>query len=54
MTAEEAIARMKEIAQSGDQEIAHVEADGVLCDLLYDLGYEAVVAEYHKIDKWYA
>ena len=42
------------IVALGDIEAAHVEADGVLRKLLIALGYEDVVAEYDKIDKWYA
>ena len=38
----------------GDIENDHVVADKILCDLLTSLGYADVVAEYHKIEKWYA
>ena len=40
--------------QNGDLESAHGTADQVLCDLLTELGYGDVVAEYDKIEKWYA
>jgi len=39
---------------SYDQEMAHVEADEVLCKLLTALGYSDVVDHYRSIDKWYA
>lgn len=38
----------------GDIEIAHIEADGVLKALLNSLGYEDVVKEWEKVEKWYA
>ena len=42
------------IQQRRDREMAHAEADAVLCKLLRKLGYGDVVDEYHKVDKWYA
>ena len=37
-----------------DCEAAHVKADQILLDILLDLGYDDIVQEYEKIDKWYA
>jgi hypothetical protein len=37
-----------------DTESAHCDADGLLCDLLIELGYDKVVAAYQEIEKWYA
>ena len=54
MTKEEAIAELNLIRQSDDTEVAHVDADDVLCQLLMSLGYEDVVTAYHNIGKWYA
>ncbi len=54
MTKEQAIAELKELQKPGDTEAAHGDADDVLCKLLTALGYADVVAEYEKIDKWYA
>jgi len=54
MTREEAIQCLKVEQVSRDTEVAHINADEVLCDLLESLGYEDVVAEYQKIDKWHA
>ena len=48
------IDELKMLQKSSDTEMAHSDADGLLCDLLCDLGYEKVVKEYIKIDKWYA
>ncbi len=50
----EALKMLVEKQDDNDQEMAHVEADNVLCKLLGTLGYEDVVAEYNKIAKWYA
>lgn len=58
MTKEEQIAlSLLEDIQSRrkqDTEMAHREADDVLCDLLCSLGYAEVVKAYNKIEKWYA
>lgn len=54
MTKEEAIEALKTLATDDDIELAHVEADSVLCQLLFTLGYGDVVTEYHRITKWYA
>ena len=34
--------------------VDHSSADDVLCALLSALGYDDVVTEYHKVNKWYA
>jgi hypothetical protein len=49
-----AIELLKLEQQRGDTEAAHSNADGVLCDLLKALGYQDVVDEYEKVDKWFA
>jgi len=54
MTEEEALNKMKEAVKLHDTEMAHGDADDILCDLLVSLGYVEVVNEYHKVDKWYA
>lgn len=48
------ISKLKELQTSWDTEVAHGDADDLLCDLLIKLGYKAVVEEYEKIPKWYA
>jgi hypothetical protein len=40
--------------QFGDQEVDHMKADNILCELLIKLGYEKVVEEYRSIPKWFA
>lgn len=54
MTREEALEELLEIAKNDDREEAHIDADGVLCELLTSLGYKDVVTAYHNISKWYA
>jgi len=54
MTKEEAIETLKTLGKDLDVEVAHKEADVVLCQLLFTLGYGDVVDEYHRIYKWYA
>lgn len=51
---QEAIDAIKNECFSGDTEIDHSMADGILCELLEKLGYSEVVEEYHKVDKWFA
>ena len=48
------VTRLKELQNSGDPECAHSAADGILCEILEALGYDEVINEYDKIDKWYA
>jgi len=54
MTNAEAIEKLKEVQECDDKEIAHCDADNILCDLLLTLGYDEVVVEYTKIDKWFS
>lgn len=54
MTKETAIEMLKACQTNGDIECAHCDADEVLCELLNSLGFGDVVAEWEKVDKWYA
>ena len=54
MTKEQAIEELKIQQKSKDVEYAHVQADNILCKLLIKLGFGEVIAEYEKVDKWYA
>jgi hypothetical protein len=54
MNREQAIAELKRLQLDRDAEVAHGEADDVLCKLLAALGYQDVVDEWEKVDKWYA
>ena len=53
MTEQEAVAKIKALADKNDPEKAHVEADKILCELLTQLGFTSVVAEFHSLKKWY-
>ena len=53
MTREEALEKLR-ACHYGDEEVDHVRADGVLCDLLASLGYGDVVEEFDSVDKWYS
>ena len=37
-----------------DAEIGHGMADGILCNMLIDLGYQDVVSKYYEVSKYYA
>ena len=50
----EAIEKIKECVNNGDTEVAHINADAVLCDVLTQLGYKELVDLYEKVKKWYA
>jgi hypothetical protein len=40
--------------ENDDTEMAHYEADDVLCDFLIELGHSDVVEQFKKVKKWYA
>lgn len=48
-----AIEQLKLCQQGTDIEADHSNADQVLCQLLIELGCEAVVIEWRKVEKWY-
>lgn len=50
---QEAVYLLQSLGLSDDTEVVHKAADKVLCDLLTELGYTNVVAEYNKLKKWY-
>jgi hypothetical protein len=35
-------------------EESHIAADDILCELLFNLGFDKIVDAYNKIPKWYA
>jgi hypothetical protein len=37
-----------------DTEMAHIQADEIICAVLEELGCKDIVDEYNKIYKWYA
>lgn len=54
MSREEALSALRECQKYGDKELAHIEADQILCTLLTQEGFNDVVDEFTKLDKWYA
>lgn len=54
MNRETAIELLRMEQKNRDTEMAHHNADGVLCDLLKALGYSDVIDEWAKVGKWYA
>ena len=54
MDREKALMDLRILSENDDAEVAHIQADSVLCDLLSELGYGDVVGEWQKIGKWYA
>lgn len=49
----EYIAQMSQLKHEGDTECNHIEADGLLCELLEELGFIKIVEAYRKLPKWY-
>jgi len=45
---------LEEQHPNNDYESAHSNADGLLCDLLLELGYDEVVEAWDGVGKWYA
>jgi len=54
MTREQAIEQLKKVKQYDDSEKIRSYSNRVLCALLKQLGYADVVAEWEKVEKWYA
>lgn len=54
MTRDKALIKLRKLQKNKKIEIAHYDADEVLCDLLETLGFKDVVREYHEIEKWYS
>ena len=50
----DAINRLRALQELGDIEVAHCDADNVLCDFLDGIGFCDVANEFRKIEKWYA
>ena len=50
----EAIKTLKELQKNDyDTEANHRQADGVLAQFLESLGYNEIVEEFYKIERWY-
>ena len=58
MTPKEFAQEMRNISllsqDGGDNEIAHCDADDLLCQVLRELGYGEGVDIFEEMDKWYA
>lgn len=56
ITKKQALEQMQEYVQlsKGDTEGVHGDADDLLCEILKQLGWNKVVEEYEKVEKWYA
>lgn len=55
MTPEEFAQKMKQIFKKGyDEEVAHVEADDLMGEVLSSLGYEDGIKVFTSNEKWYA
>jgi len=54
MNRQEARIKIKTTCHTDDEEINHIEADKILCDLLISLGCEDVVRAWKKVKKYYA
>jgi hypothetical protein len=54
-TADRVLARLRELKDEDDDwESSHIEADGLLCEMLTALGYEDIVKAFNDLGKWYA
>lgn len=51
---EKYLTKFKEKCLSVDIEINHSNAEDILCELLEDLGYNELITEFKKLEKWYA
>lgn len=54
MTPEEFAEKMKALAANNDEEMFHICADGLMCELLASLGYSEGVDVFDKTPKWYS
>lgn len=55
------LAKLQEAESNGDTEVAHADADEVLCEVISTLATRQtleilteILATYQKVDKWYA
>lgn len=54
MTKEEAMNKLAECQKHRNPEEGHEDADDVLCAFLTEIGYGDIVAEYNKVERWFA
>ena len=48
------VKELRALQNDSDTEKVHAVVDGILCELLRDLGYGEVVDAYEQLDMWYA
>lgn len=51
---EKYLLKMKIEVETEDAEIAHGNADDILCELLDELGFEEITIAFSHVKKWYA
>ena len=51
---EEYLEKMKLCVDDMDTELAHGNADDILCEVLLKLGYADLIEKYKEVHKWYA
>lgn len=50
----EYLEKMRKLIELDDDEIAHIKADNILCEILMREGYNELVALYDQVPKWYS
>ncbi len=50
---ETALKALRKQQDNDDQEEAHSEADDIISDLLYQIGYKEIAEAYRKVPKWF-
>lgn len=50
----EYLEKMRELIESDDDEIAHIKADSILCEILMREEYNELVDLYGQVPKWYS
>ena len=51
--AAEAVERLERLQEARDPEVAHEQADRVLCRFLRAIGYRAMADEFEAVERWY-
>lgn len=49
----DAVARLERLQGAPDPEIAHQQADQVLCEFLRAIGHREVADEFDAVERWY-
>lgn len=51
--AADAVARLERLQAARDPEIAHEQADRILCEFLRAIGHRDVADEFDAVERWY-